>query len=478
MSTHGTVIGVDSSTQSCKVVVVDAGTGEILSRGTAPHPDGTAVDPRAWTRALSEAWDEAGARERTDVLGVGVSAQQHGMVALDASGEPVHEALLWNDVRSAAQSRAMVEELGVRGWVEATGSVPVTSITLTKLAWLRENEPEAADRVQRVGLPHDWLVCELTGGAWSTDRSEASGSGWYDAARGRVREDLLQRWFGATPQVPEVLAPEASAGTIVPAWLPHSPQAVVSAGCGDNAGGGLGLGIGRGDVVVSVGTSGTVYASSSAPVADPTGVTSGFADATGGFLPLLCTLNAARVMARTADLLGAGLEEFDALAASGDPDCAGLTLLPYLDGERTPNLPEATGRWHGVTGASLTRPNLARSAVMSVANSLADCLEVLHTLDVPVERALLIGGGSRSKTLRTSLTHVLGVDIDIPSPDEYVALGAARQACWAAQGELPRWTAGATGNVHLAAAHDDGADTFRENYRAMRRRLEQELAGQ
>lgn len=476
MSMNGTVIGVDSSTQSCKVMVVDAATGEILSRGSAAHPDGTSVDPRAWTRALNEAWDAAGARERSDVLGVGVSAQQHGMVALDAAGEPVHDALLWNDVRSAPQARAMVQELGIRSWVEATGSAPVTSITLTKLAWLRENEPEAADRVQRVGLPHDWLVSELTGGAWITDRSEASGSGWFDTAEGAVREDLLQRWFGAVPQVPEVLAPDASAGTVSAHWLPNSPQAVVSAGCGDNAGGGLGLGIGRGDVVVSVGTSGTVFAHSPFPVVDPTGVTSGFADATGGFLPLLCTLNAARVMARTADLLGADLAEFDRLAAAGDPDCSGLTLLPYLDGERTPNLPAASGRWHGVTGASFTRPNMARSAVMSVANSLADCLEVLRTLDVPIERALLIGGGSRSQSLRTSLTQVLGVDIDVPSPDEYVALGAARQACWAAQGRLPEWVAGSAGSLHLEAAQDDGADAFRESYRAMRRQLEQELA--
>lgn len=134
MSTNGTVIGVDSSTQSCKVMVVDAATGQILSRGSAPHPDGTSVDPREWTRALNQAWDAAGARERSDVLGVGVSAQQHGMVALDAAGEPVHDALLWNDVRSAPQARAMVEELGISGWVEATGSAPVTSITLTKLA--------------------------------------------------------------------------------------------------------------------------------------------------------------------------------------------------------------------------------------------------------------------------------------------------------------------------------------------------------
>lgn len=476
MSRSGTVVGIDSSTQSCKVLVVDVDTGEILARGSAPHPDGTAVDPDAWVQALNIAWDFAGVRDRTDVVGVGVSAQQHGMVALDAAGQPVHQALLWNDTRSAPQAQAMVQDMGTQAWVEAVGTSPVSSITLTKLAWLRENAPQVAQKVATVGLPHDWLVRHLTGGQWVTDRSDASGTGWFDPVSNTTRHELLERWFGRTVELPTLLEAHQGAGTIAASWLPHCPQAVVSAGCGDNAGAALGLGIEPGDVVVSVGTSGTVFARCAAPAPDPTGVTSGFADATGQFLPLLCTLNAARVMARTAHLLGLPVDHLDSLAAQGAPDCAGLTMLPYLDGERTPNLPQATGRWHGVTGESMTRENIARSAILGVANSLADCLDVLRTLEVPVQRALLIGGGARSVQLRTALSHILGVDIQVPAPDEYVALGAARQAAWAATGQLPHWQAGTTGSQFIEHAHNDGAAAYREAYGAMRQQLETELS--
>lgn len=476
MGTAGTVIGIDSSTQSCKVLAVDVETGQITARGSAPHPDGTAVDPQAWIDALNIAWDAAGIRSRSDVVGVGVSAQQHGMVALDAQGKPVCEALLWNDVRSAPQAQAMVDQRGVPGWVEAVGTAPVSSITLSKLAWLRQTAPDTAKRVASVGLPHDWLVRHLTGGAWVTDRSDASGTGWFDPVSNTVRSDLLVDWFGAEPQLPQVLDPDATSGSVTGDWLPKSPQAVVSAGCGDNAGAALGLGIQPGDVVVSVGTSGTVFARSEQPTPDPSGVTSGFADATGQFLPLLCTLNAARVMARTAALLGLAVEDLDAAAGLGAPDCGGLTLLPYLDGERTPNLPTATGRWHGITGESMTRENLARSSVMGVANSLADCLDVLRELGVPVHRTLLVGGGARSVALRTALSHILDGDMYVPAPDEYVALGAARQAAWAVTGVLPTWQPGSDGSQYIAHTHDDGATAYRNSYSIMRRNLESELS--
>src|SRR5690606_36414438 len=175
----GVVVGVDSSTQSCKVLVVEVGTGRTVASATAPHPEGTAIDPRAWVEALRRAWDAAGVGSRGDLLGVGVSAQQHGMVAVDPQGRPVHGALLWNDTRSADQAARLIADLGIGSWMEATNVLPVPSITLTKLAWLREHEPQAAARVQREMLPHDWLVMHLTG-AFATDRSDASGTGYFD----------------------------------------------------------------------------------------------------------------------------------------------------------------------------------------------------------------------------------------------------------------------------------------------------------
>ncbi|HLV07351.1 MAG TPA: FGGY family carbohydrate kinase, partial [Croceibacterium sp.] len=223
----GVVVGVDSSTQSCKVLVVEVGTGRTVASATAPHPEGTAIDPRAWVEALRRAWDAAGVRSRGDLLGVGVSAQQHGMVAVDPQGRPVHDALLWNDTRSADQAARLIADLGIGSWMEATNVLPVPSITLTKLAWLREHEPQAAARVQRVMLPHDWLVMHLTG-AFATDRSDASGTGYFDATSNRYRLDLLDRYFGAVPELPAVLEPGAVSGTLRPEWGPPVP---VSAGC-------------------------------------------------------------------------------------------------------------------------------------------------------------------------------------------------------------------------------------------------------
>ena len=458
----GVVVGVDSSTQSCKVLVIDASTGDTVASGSAPHPEGTAVDPRSWVQALRTAWDGAGVRERSDLIGVGVSAQQHGMVALDGQGEPVHDALLWNDLRSAPQAERMVAELGVGGWMDAVGVLPVPAITLTKLAWLRENDADAASRVRRVMLPHDWMVLNLCG-AFATDRSDASGTGYFGAAANAYRPELLQRYFGAVPELPRVLGPSAVAETLLPEWGAPVP---VSAGTGDNAGAGLGLELEPGDVVVSVGTSGTVFSRASHPVVDPSGVTAGFADATGAYLPLLCTLNAARVLTATAELLGVGLARFDDLALGGGADAGGLTMLPYFDGERTPNLPEATGQLHGLTRASLTPANLARAAVLSISNSLADCLDQLRGIGAPVEQVLLIGGGAKSAALRAVLPDTLGMPVSVPEAREYVALGAARQAAWAATGEFPHW--GRRIQAVLEPSADAGAADYRARYVALR----------
>ena len=467
-----TVVGIDSSTQSCKVVVMDATTGETLAAASAPHPDGTSVDPRAWLTALRTAWDAAGVSQREDVRAVAVGGQQHGMVAVDAQGEPVVDALLWNDVRSEPQAARMLAEHGAQWWMRHVGMAPVPAMTLSKLAWLRENEPGAAERVTRVMLPHDWLTLQLSG-QFVTDRSDASGTGYYDAAGGTYRPELLEEYFGAVPELPRVLAPGEAAGTLHAAWGGGS-GVVVAPGAGDNAAAALGLGLDEGEVVVSVGTSGTVFACSPEPPRDPTGTTAGFADATGRFLPLLCTLNAARVMTSTAQLLGVDLDEFTRLATAGPADAGGLTMLPYLDGERTPNLPRATGRLEGMTRASLTRENLARAAVLSVANSLADCLDVLRGVGVAVERVLLIGGGAKSEALCSVLPDALGMSVAVPQPDEYVARGAARQAAWVATGELPQWSRAVGRELH--PSRDRGpAQAFRRRYGTARERLEAEL---
>jgi xylulokinase len=461
----GVLVGVDSSTQACKVMVLDANTGATLASGSAPHPDGTAVDPGAWVEALHIAWRAAGVPARSDVIGVGVAAQQHGMVAVDRDGVPVHDALLWNDLRSAEQTRRMVADLGVADWIHAVNLLPVPAITLTKLAWLREHRPDAAARVHRVMLPHDWLVLHLCG-AFATDRSDASGTGYFSAVTDTYRTDLIERYFGAVPELPPVLSPAEAAGFLLPEWGGGRNAIPVSAGAGDNAAAALGLELEPGDVVLSVGTSGTIFARSTAPPADPSGLTAGFADASGGHLPLLCTLNAARVLSSTAHLLSVDLAQFDALALSGAGDAAGLTLLPYFDGERTPDLPDATGELTGITRASFTPENLARAAVLAVANSLADCLDWLRETGTPIERLLLIGGGAKSAGLRSVLPDTVGMTVAVPEVREYVALGAARQAAWAATGRLPQW--GRRIEAELQTTDERGPMIYRQRYAQLR----------
>ena len=432
-----TVIGVDSSTQSCKVLAVDAETGDVISSGAAAHPDLTAVDPQVWTSALREAWHVAGAdRLGGSVAAAGIAAQQHGMVALDSSGTPVHDALLWNDTRTADDAARLRDELGPEAWVEAVNLVPVASFTISKLAWLAKNEPDKAGRVDQVVLPHDWLNGAM-GGEFTTDRSDASGTGYFSPVTNSYRTDLVERFFGRVPRLPRVVASNEPAGKVQDGW--GIDGAVLAAGAGDNAAAALGLGLRPGEVVVSIGTSGTVFTSAPSPTPDPTGAVAGFADAAGGHLPLLAMLKSARVMAATASMLGVDLARLDSLALAAGSDAGGLTFLPYLDGERSPNLPHASGSLAGLTRGNMTPENLARASVLGVLNSLADAIDVLRQLGGTPDKVLLIGGGSKSQALRRAAASIFNLPVEVPASREYVALGAAKQAAWAVSGELPDW---------------------------------------
>lgn len=426
------VAGVDSSTQSTKVQVVDAASGAVVRSAAAPHPDGTEADPQAWWEAFRTA-TSGGLLD--GVAAIGVGAQQHGMVVLDDDRAVVRPALLWNDLRSAPAARALTEELGgPEAWAAAVGLVPVASFTVTKLRWLAENEPASAVRARSVVLPHDWLTSQLLGPSAPlvTDRGDASGTGYWSARTGEYREDLLVAAFGRALEVPSVLAPAERAGT--------APDGVVvSAGTGDNMGAALGLGAAPGDVVVSVGTSGTAFAVHDDPVADPTGAVAGFADATGRHLPLVATMNAARVLGAAATMLATDLAGLDALALAAAPGAGGLVLLPYLDGERTPDLPGATGSLHRLTRAAMTPENVARAAVEGMLCGLADAVDALVRQGVAPRRVLLVGGGARSTAVRHVLPSLLGVPVVVPAPGEHVARGAARQAAWALTGALPDW---------------------------------------
>jgi len=466
------VAGVDSSTQSCKVVVRDAESGAVVRTGRATHPEGTEVYPAAWWAALQSAIRDAGGLD--DVVAIAIGGQQHGMVVLDADGRVIRDALLWNDTRSAPAARDLIAEFGAAELARRTGSVPVASFTATKLRWLRDAEPENAARVAAVALPHDWLTWRLLGygpadesplgpqlDALVTDRSDASGTSYWSPT-GEYDRELLVAALGHDAILPRVLGPSERAGETV-ATDAAPAGIVVGPGAGDNAGAGLGLGARPGDVVVSIGTSGTVFAVTTDPIADETGAAAGFADASGNFLPLIATLNAARVLDAAARLLGVDHGELGELALAAEPGSAGLVLQPWFEGERTPNLPDATATLFGMTLAATTRENLARASIEGMLCGLADGLDAVRAQGVVAERLLLIGGAAQNPAVAAIAAQVFDAPVEVPEPGEYVALGAAVQAAWTLTGERPTW------EVPVVLRPDrDTRSIIREQYAARR----------
>ena len=453
------VAGVDSSTQSCKVVVRNLETGAVVRAGRASHPEGTEVDPNLWWDALLAAIADAGGL--ADVAAISIGGQQHGMVILDASGAVIRPALLWNDTRSAQAALDLIAEVGAAEFAARTGSVPVASFTITKLRWLADAEPDNAARVAAVALPHDWLTWRLRGFGpenpvlteLTTDRSDASGTCYFNPVTNEYDLDLLNRALRRSPNsggggeivLPKVLGPGESAGQVAAApelgeGVPELGEVVVGVGAGDNAGAALGLGAAAGDVIVSIGTSGTVFAVTETPSRDATGTVAGFADASGAYLPLVATMNAARVLDAMGRLLNVNHDELGTLALAAEPGSGGAVLHPYFEGERTPNLPHATATLSGLTLSSTSRENLARAAIEGMLCGLADGLDAVLAQGVAAKRLLLIGGAAQNPAVSTIASQVFDVPVVVPEPAEYVAFGAAVQAAWALTGARPQWS--------------------------------------
>ncbi len=468
------VAGVDSSTQSCKVVVRDLTTGKVVRSGRASHPDGTSVDPKYWWDALLAAIEDAGGL--ADVSAIAVGGQQHGMVVLDAEGRVIRDALLWNDTRSAAAARDLTHQWGADVLAERTGLVPVASFTSTKLRWLRDAEPHHAEQVAAVALPHDWLTWRLAGYGPAgesplgpdftglvTDRSDASGTGYWNPTTGEYDRELLIDALGHDAVLPRVLGPAEVAGKVHPD-VAVTDDAILGAGMGDNAGAAMGLGAASGDVIVSIGTSGTVFAVTDNPVKDTSGAVAGFASASGEYLPLIATLNAARVLDAFTRVLGVSHDELGDLAMQAEPGAGGAVLVPYFEGERTPNLPDAKASLSGLTLASTTRENLARAAIEGMLCALADGLDAVRAHGVVAQRLLLVGGAAQNPAVQAIAAQVFDAPVEIPLPGEYVASGAAVQAAWALEGVRPRWA------VETVAKPDvDTRPHIREAYAAAAR---------
>lgn len=431
------VAGVDCSTQSTKVLVVEVDTGDVVAEGRATHEvvsgEGRSeTDPAVWWSALRTALDETG--RAGDVAAISIGGQQHGLVLQDAEGVPLRPAVLWNDTRSAEVVPELLDALGgADAWAQAIGSVPVPSFTATSVAWLRRHEPDVVAAAAAIRLPHDYLTERLTGRGVS-DRGDASGTGWWSP----LTDDYVDEILGLPAidvdraLLPEVLGPGEIAGEVTDAAaraLGLRPGVVVGAGTGDNMAAALGLGAAPGTPVVSLGTSGTAYVVSTTPTTDPTGVVAGFADADGGYLPLVCTLNCTLAIDRIADWLG-----IDRNAMAAATDCV---VLPYLDGERTPNLPLAAGTIVGLRHDT-TPEAILRAAYEGAVASLLGGLTTMADAGAEVARdapIILLGGGSRGTAWREVIGAASGRALLLPEAGELVALGAAVQAAAALTGE-------------------------------------------
>jgi xylulokinase len=455
------VIGVDCSTQSTKVEVRDADSGGLVARARSGHPPTTPPrseqDPQLWWGALTSAVTEAVGRRSlaSSVAAMSVAGQQHGLVALDSQRRVLRPAKLWNDTESSADAERLLGHLegGRQAWAIACGSVPTAAFTITKLAWLRREEPDAFAALAHVVLPHDWITAMLCG-ELVTDRGDASGTGYWSPTDDAWAPELLALVDADMPwadMLPKVLGPGQPAGTMHPSvakTLGLDDGVVVGAGTGDNMAAALRLAMGAGDVAFSIGTSGTVYAVSNVATADPTGAVAGFASATGSFLPLVCTLNAAKVTDAVARLLGVEHSTLSDTALAAPPGAGGAVMIPYLDGERTPNRPSATGSIVGLR-SELTRAQVARAAFEGVTCALLDGFDALVAAlaaagegaagrDAPPEgRTLLIGGGARAAAYQRCLADLSGRPLEVPDAAELVAAGACVQAAAALRGVDP-----------------------------------------
>jgi xylulokinase len=430
------VLGVDSGTQSVKVVAIDVATGRVVAEGRAAHTGASTQDPRDWWAALVVAVRQVlELASRPAVLGLAVAGQQHGLVTLDARDEVVVPASLWNNVAAAPDAERLNERAD---FAAAVGSRLVASFTVAKLARLARTDPTALARTAAICLPHDYLNLRLTG-ELATDRGDASGSGWWSPAEGTVRRDLLALAVGeadaARLRVPAVRGPVEPAGTLtrgaaeelgLPAGIPVGP------GTGDNMAAALGVGATQAELVISLGTSGTAFAVADRPTADPSGEVCGFADATGRYMPLACLLNCTRVVDVVAGLLGIERDEALERAAAAPLGAGGLLLLPYLDGERTPNLPAATGVLDGLRAANATPDLLVRAALEGVAAGLAYCQDALARLGVIKPAVTLVGGGAAPPrghpAWRQAIADATGLPVTVRAGGEHAARGAATQA--------------------------------------------------
>ena len=437
-------LGIDCGTQGTKALLV-SNSGRALARGYArhalveTHTGSREQQPAWWVEALvasvQQAVAEVGSGSLPDVHALGVSGQQHGLVVMDEHMEVIRPAKLWNDTETAPQNAELIARLGGReAWFERFGIVPLTGYTVSKLVWVQQNEPANFARIRHVLLPHEYLNWWLTG-ALRAEAGDASGTAFFDNRTREWLPEVLAAIDGGTGQLaaalPPLMASESAVGTLRPevaTLLGLPPTCLVSSGGGDNMMGAIGTGnVRQGVVTLSLGTSSTVYSFSERPVEDPTGNVAPFCSSSGGWLPLVCTMNATNVVTGTVNLLGRSVADLEPALAATPPGADGLVFLPFLNGERTPDLPNARGTLAGISAVNFTPYHLIRAAVEGVSFGILNGLDlVLAGKSATVLQ--VIGGGARSRGWRQLLADATGAVVHVPAEEEAGCLGAAIQA--------------------------------------------------
>ncbi len=437
-------LGIDCGTQGTKALLIDP-AGTPLGRGYARHaliekPGGAREqEPQWWVLALRTSVTQAlAAAPNHKVQALGVSGQQHGLVVLDEDLKVIRPAKLWNDTETAPQNEELIAMFGgPEAYFERFGIVPRTGYTVSKLLWLRQAEPQNFARIRHILLPHEYLNFWLTG-RLCAEYGDASGTAYFDVRSRAWSREILDAIDGGTGMLFAALPPLIRADEMVGPLLPEVAEelglpaaCLVSAGGGDNMMGAIGTGnVGEGIVTLSLGTSSTVYSFSSEAVLDSTGNVAPFCSSSGGWLPLVCTMNATNVVTQTLQTLAKTVEDIEPALNATPPGANGLVFLPFLNGERTPDLPQATGSISGLTANNFNAENLIRAVIEGVSFGILNGLELMQR-DRAVERIFVIGGGSRSKAWRQLLADATGAHVDVPLEEEAGCLGAAMQAIFA-----------------------------------------------
>ncbi|EJN33716.1 xylulokinase [Pseudomonas sp. GM80] len=446
MTTRQLFLGIDCGTQGTKAIILNAGSGQVLGQGAAAHTMISGAngrreqDTRQWLDAFTLSTRRALLAANVDgeeILGVGVSGQQHGLVLLDDQGEVLRPAKLWCDTESTAENDRLLKHLGgEKGSLERLGVVIAPGYTVSKLLWTKEQHPAVFSRIARILLPHDYLNFWLTGRACS-EYGDASGSGYFNV-RSRQWDLQLLRDIDASGRLqaalPELIDAHEAVGKILPAIAEHlgiNPEALVSSGGGDNMMGAIGTGnIQPGAITMSLGSSGTVYAYSDVPKVSPDAAVATFCSSSGGWLPLICTMNLTNATGAIRELFNLDLQQFNDLVAQSPIGADGVSLLPFFNGERVPALPHATGSLHGLTLNNLTQANLCRAAVEGTTFGLRYGLDLLRQNGLQSRSICLIGGGSKSAVWRQIVADIMNTPVICTEQSEAAALGAAIQAAW------------------------------------------------